>query len=209
MSLDSIMESIEVIDSPIDFIGRPIDFLNRKRHLLIRLRRFSQRRYSKIYLNRVFYLSYLLSVISLVLFICGSVEHLQGDKSIIVKVPNGAICNDGWRTYSQGPGTCSWHNGVDYYLFRDISVGTNYANPEPYFFLSAIFFATLLICCFLNRNFKIVIFEIGILMTTGFYFIFFISLSLPLVILRGSLHLIALLPVFALMLFYLIFNRKK
>lgn len=28
----------------------------------------------------------------------------------------GAICNDGWRSYSTGRGTCSWHGGVAYYL---------------------------------------------------------------------------------------------
>ena len=29
---------------------------------------------------------------------------------------HGAICNDGWRSYSQGRGTCSWHGGVNYYF---------------------------------------------------------------------------------------------
>jgi hypothetical protein len=24
-----------------------------------------------------------------------------------------AICNDGWRSTSEGSGTCSWHGGVD------------------------------------------------------------------------------------------------
>jgi hypothetical protein len=36
-----------------------------------------------------------------------------------VEVPQyqgGAICNDGWRSYSTGRGTCSWHGGVAYYL---------------------------------------------------------------------------------------------
>lgn len=28
----------------------------------------------------------------------------------------GAICNDGWRSYSTGRGTCSHHGGIDYYL---------------------------------------------------------------------------------------------
>lgn len=28
----------------------------------------------------------------------------------------GAICNDGWRSYSTGSGTCSWHGGVAYWL---------------------------------------------------------------------------------------------
>lgn len=28
----------------------------------------------------------------------------------------GAICRDGWHSYSTGRGTCSWHGGVAYYL---------------------------------------------------------------------------------------------
>jgi len=30
---------------------------------------------------------------------------------------NGAICNDGWISHSQGRGTCSWHGVVDYYFY--------------------------------------------------------------------------------------------
>ena len=29
----------------------------------------------------------------------------------------GAICMDGWRSYSTGRGTCSHHGGVDYWLY--------------------------------------------------------------------------------------------
>lgn len=31
---------------------------------------------------------------------------------------NGAICNDGWTSHSQGRGTCSHHGGVDYYFYE-------------------------------------------------------------------------------------------
>jgi len=31
---------------------------------------------------------------------------------------NGAICNDGWTSHSQGSGTCSHHDGVDYYFYK-------------------------------------------------------------------------------------------
>lgn len=31
---------------------------------------------------------------------------------------NGAICNDGWVSGSQGRGTCSHHGGVDYYFYK-------------------------------------------------------------------------------------------
>lgn len=30
---------------------------------------------------------------------------------------DGAICNDGWVSHSQGRGTCSWHDGVDFYFY--------------------------------------------------------------------------------------------
>lgn len=30
---------------------------------------------------------------------------------------NGAICNDGSKSHSQGRGTCSWHGGVYYYFY--------------------------------------------------------------------------------------------
>ena len=32
------------------------------------------------------------------------------------KKGKGAICNDGWRSYSTGSGTCSWHGGIDHYI---------------------------------------------------------------------------------------------
>ena len=33
------------------------------------------------------------------------------------KLPfNGAICRDGWMSHSHGPGTCSYHGGVDHYI---------------------------------------------------------------------------------------------
>lgn len=31
---------------------------------------------------------------------------------------NGAKCNDGWTSHSQGSGTCSWHGGVSYYFYK-------------------------------------------------------------------------------------------
>lgn len=31
---------------------------------------------------------------------------------------NGAVCNDGSISHSQGRGTCSWHGGVDYYFYE-------------------------------------------------------------------------------------------
>ena len=30
------------------------------------------------------------------------------------------VCADGWISHSQGPGTCSWHQGVAQYVYRDV-----------------------------------------------------------------------------------------
>ena len=29
----------------------------------------------------------------------------------------GAVCNEGWRSYSTGSGACSHHGGVDYWIY--------------------------------------------------------------------------------------------
>tara|TARA_X000000368_G_scaffold83829_1_gene63419 strand:+ start:132 stop:371 length:240 start_codon:yes stop_codon:yes gene_type:complete len=29
----------------------------------------------------------------------------------------GAVCNDGWVSSATGSGACSWHGGVDYWLY--------------------------------------------------------------------------------------------
>jgi hypothetical protein len=39
-------------------------------------------------------------------------------KTQIYKTRAGAICNDGWRSKSSGPGTCSWHGGVSEYVYK-------------------------------------------------------------------------------------------
>ncbi len=31
---------------------------------------------------------------------------------------SGSKCNDGWTSFSQGQGACSWHNGVDYEFYK-------------------------------------------------------------------------------------------
>ncbi len=42
----------------------------------------------------------------------------------------GAICNDGWRSYSTGSGTCSHHGGVDYWLYAPSTTHTEYEESE-------------------------------------------------------------------------------
>ena len=42
----------------------------------------------------------------------------------------GAICNDGWRSYSTGSGTCSHHGGVDYWLYAPSTTNTEDQESE-------------------------------------------------------------------------------
>ncbi len=46
-------------------------------------------------------------------------------KDVVEKVCIGAVCNDGWLSYSTGPGTCSWHSGVHHYVYKEIITGQN------------------------------------------------------------------------------------
>ena len=34
----------------------------------------------------------------------------------------GAVCNDGWVSSATGSGACSWHGGVDYWLYDYVYV---------------------------------------------------------------------------------------
>jgi hypothetical protein len=44
---------------------------------------------------------------------------------------NGAICNDGWTSHSQGPGTCSHHHGVSFYFYiGDYSMSNEVCHKE-------------------------------------------------------------------------------
>jgi len=71
-----------------------------------------------------------------IFFIFGAKEYFLGHQPIFSKEPNGAVCNDGWRSYSQGPGTCSHHGGVDYYIYDNVYSGIDYSNPFPFLIIS-------------------------------------------------------------------------
>lgn len=81
-------------------------------------------------------------------------EYIRGDYPIFKQVSDGAVCMDGWRSGSQGSGTCSWHGGVDYYVYKKVEIGMHYANTEPYFYILLTSFSILIIPSVLNGTFR-------------------------------------------------------
>ena len=46
------------------------------------------------------------------------VENSKDDLEMSMSyVRIGAVCNDGWVTSATGSGACSWHKGVNYWLY--------------------------------------------------------------------------------------------
>lgn len=61
----------------------------------------------------------------LISIICGVLivrESVKGDYSITEGDRTGAVCNDGWISYSTSLGACSHHNGVDYWTYSNTSM---------------------------------------------------------------------------------------
>jgi len=81
-------------------------------------------------------------------------EYIRGDYPILKQVSDGAVCMDGWRSGSQGPGTCSWHGGVDYYVYKKVEIGMHYVNTKPYLYILLISFSILIIPSILNGTFR-------------------------------------------------------
>lgn len=75
--------------------------------------------------------SFFLAVCTIVLSLgIGTYKFTRADQPIYSSERIGAICNDGWRSFSTGNGTCSHHRGVDHWLYRQI--GTHQFNPSGY-----------------------------------------------------------------------------
>jgi hypothetical protein len=79
---------------------------------------------------------------SLVTISIGSYEYVRGDYNIYEKIRIGAVCSDGWRSTATGSGACSWHGGVDHWLYKDIVTGRHISNHQIYFvlFITSFFF---------------------------------------------------------------------
>jgi hypothetical protein len=91
---------------------------------------------------------------SLILLVFALKEQIIGDVPIYSQIPDGAVCNDGWISSSQGPGTCSYHSGVNYYLFDKIQTGTDYANPGPFFLSILILLIVISVLSLINISYR-------------------------------------------------------
>jgi hypothetical protein len=199
MNTDTILGKIELIERPIEPLGKPFNWFNSKIESFESLRRLSTRHSTKNYLSRIYPSSILLFGFTLILGCIGSVEIIRGDHPIFEKVPDGAVCNDGWRSQSQGPGTCSWHKGVDYYVYEDLQVDYHYANPEPYFMVGSALIVLIIFLYFFNKDFRLSISEVLVKALMGTYFVFYCCLAFPLILTRAGLQMIIILPMFLVM----------
>lgn len=83
---------------------------------------------------------FIVVLFSVVTISIGLYEYVRGDYDIITKFRVGAICNDGWRSSATGSGACSWHGGVNHWLYKDYVTGRHVSNHNFYFTLSGISF---------------------------------------------------------------------
>jgi hypothetical protein len=79
-------------------------------------------------------------------------EYVNGDHPIYGSERNGAICRDGWVSYSTGRGTCSHHGGVDHWTHPQI--GFHNLNTEPYWITIASAFAFMIVFSVFNIAFR-------------------------------------------------------
>ncbi len=80
-------------------------------------------------------------------------EFVKGDYPIYGNERIGAICKDGWESFSTGSGTCSHHGGVDYWKYP--LVNYHYANPVQYYIVIILAISFLALFATLNRSFRL------------------------------------------------------
>ena len=102
------------------------------------------------YLNILIFVAF--SYCGWILFM-GTYETVVGDHAVYSQVSNGAVCMDGWRSGSTGPGTCSHHGGVDYYVYSKERTGYHYSDPEFYFYQFFVIIGIFLVLSLLSRWF--------------------------------------------------------
>lgn len=128
-----------------------------------------------------------------------TVEFVRGDHPIFGSERNGAICNDGWRSYSTGRGTCSHHGGVDHWTYPQI--GFHYYNPQPYWIIIACSFSLMILFSVVSVAFR---HRLLAFIGEGLYwsgYVVYISIA--------TVTLIVIIPFYILYsLFKVIFGRK-
>ena len=82
-----------------------------------------------------------------------AVEFIRGDYPIFSSERSGAVCRDGWVSYSTGRGTCSHHGGVDYWTHPQI--GFHYFNITPYLISLVCILSFLFLFSIINKAFRL------------------------------------------------------
>jgi len=201
-----ILDKIEIIEEPIEWLGKPMIFLNKKFLAFKKLRNYKSKTFLNF--NRIYYISLTLLVCSVFSLLYSGYEIIR-EGPIYNEIPDGAICNDGWRSKSQGPGTCSWHGGVDYYVFKDVQVGYYYSNPFPYLVIGLILISVLSVLYFVNRNYKIPISELVFRILTFVYSLIYIPFSILLMVLRATLQVPIFFPIYIYGIIVMLMPKKK
>lgn len=117
----------------------------------------------------------------------GLYEYQLGNYPIYQKVRVGAICYDGWRSYSTGRGTCSHHGGVKEWLYKNRQIDMHYSQHETYFSISLVVFNLIIIPIFFQRyyRFSLLLYLTNVIGVSTY--IFFIIISLPIMIILAFL----------------------
>lgn len=124
-------------------------------------------------------------------------ELTQGNHPIYSKIYECTVCNDGWISYSGGPGACSWHNGINYYKYKKIETGFYFANAQPSLYTFIICITILIISSTFNK--KIRILSVKSLMSIVSNVLIFITIILsPFVILMKNIYLFLIKQVISL-----------
>lgn len=207
MKIGALIDKIQIIEKPIDYLFKLDEYFNKIIDSIRKKREGSIVNKKKNYSSRIYLFGVLFVASFIGLIGYSAFETIKGDYPIYKKVPDGAICNDGWRSYSQGPGTCSWHGGVNYYMYKDLEIGNHYANPIPYLIAGLIVLSIGIIFMYLNKPLRFTVGELFLKLAKWIYFIFhLLFLTFPLIFLRAALQLILIIPS---LLFYTILNIFK
>ncbi|MCH7964904.1 MAG: DUF3761 domain-containing protein [Bacteroidetes bacterium] len=153
ISLDSLEKYSKKVES---IYKKVISKIDNKRSL-------NSSKIKPFYKKAINFLIAILILFSFVTLFKGFLEYKEGNHPIYEKVRVGAICYDGWHSYSTGRGTCSHHGGVKEWLYKDIKVGMHYSNQESFFDLSKISFAILLLPALFQRyyGFTLILYSIN------------------------------------------------
>jgi len=140
---DNIDLSEKNLDKLLEYLSLPIKFLDSKIDLEL----------EKSKNHQIGETEALFTFIGILISVLGFVyESVFKVTEVVKKICIGAYCNDGWFSESVGRGTCSWHNGIHHYVYRDIV--THYRDTYEMVY---VFFLVLIILfagyrCFINDS---------------------------------------------------------